>query len=243
MALIELKGISKRYMGKTVLDTVSLGVEHGEIKVVMGPSGCGKTTLLRCLVRLEKPDAGGVFFHGKDVYAKGFNVLAFRKKVGCVFQHYALYRHLNVMDNITLALCKVFNMSRQEARKKALYELQKLDMISHCEKYPSQLSGGQQQRVALVRTMATDPELIIFDEPTSALDPLMTRDVGMLIRQLHDRGVTILCVTHDIRLARQLSNNVIFLNQGTVRAEGTFADLSSQQVDPDIYRFFSEEKQ
>ncbi|EDT7399231.1 amino acid ABC transporter ATP-binding protein [Salmonella enterica subsp. enterica] len=230
MALLELKEISKEYSGKKVLDTVSLKIQSGDMKVVMGPSGCGKTTLLRCLLRLEEP----------DIYDKEFTILEFRKKVGCVFQNYALYRHLNVMDNITLALCKVFGMPGQLAREKALHELQKLDMASHSAKYPSQLSGGQQQRVALGRTMVTDPELIIFDEPTSALDPLMTREVGMLIKQLHDNGVTILCVTHDIRLARLLSDNVTFLNHGKIRAEGAFTDLALRETDPDIHCFFSE---
>lgn len=128
MALIELKKISKEYSGKKVLDTVSLKIEPGEMKVIMGPSGCGKTTLLRCLVRLENPDYGNIYFHGRNVYDKEFNILEFRKKVGCVFQNYALYRHLNVIDNITLALCKVFDMPGQLAREKALHELQKLDM-------------------------------------------------------------------------------------------------------------------
>ncbi|ECC8921110.1 amino acid ABC transporter ATP-binding protein [Salmonella bongori] len=243
MSLIELKEISKEYSSKRILDAVNLKIQRGEIKVVMGPSGCGKTTLLRCLVRLEQPDDGTIYFHGRNIYDKGFNILEFRKKVGCVFQNYALYRHLTVMDNITLALCKVFKMSREEARDKALHELQKLDMVSHSEKYPSQLSGGQQQRVALVRTMVTDPELIIFDEPTSALDPLMTREVGMLIKQLHSNGVTILCVTHDVRLARQLSNDVTFLNRGRIQAEGAFTDITSQEADPEIHFFFSEAKQ
>lgn len=240
MVLLELKEISKEYSGKKILDTVSLKIQSGEMKVVMGPSGCGKTTLLRCLIRLEEPDHGDIYFHGSNIYDKEFNILEFRKKVGCVFQNYALYRHLNVMDNITLALCKVFDMPGQRAREKALHELQKLDMVSHSAKYPSQLSGGQQQRVALARTMATDPELIIFDEPTSALDPLMTREVGMLIKQLHDNGVTILCVTHDIRLARLLSDDVTFLYHGKIRAEGAFTDLALRETDPDIHCFFSE---
>lgn len=179
-------------------------------------------------------------FTGKIFTTKNLLFLSSEKKLGCVFQNYALYRHLNVMDNITLALCKVFGMPGQLAREKALHELQKLDMASHSAKYPSQLSGGQQQRVALARTMVTDPELIIFDEPTSALDPLMTREVGMLIKQLHDNGVTILCVTHDIRLARLLSDNVTFLNHGKIRAEGAFTDLALRETDPDIHCFFSE---
>lgn len=118
MVLLELKDISKEYSGKKVLDTVSLKIESGEMKVVMGPSGCGKTTLLRCLVRLEEPDYGNIYFHGRNIYDKEFNILEFRKKVGCVFQNYALYRHLNVMDNITLALCKVFDMPGQLAGRK-----------------------------------------------------------------------------------------------------------------------------
>lgn len=236
MALLKLKEISKEYSGKKVLDTVSLKIQSGDMKVVMGPSGCGKTTLLRCLLRLEEPDYGNIYFHGKIFTTKNLLFLS-SEKVGCVFQNYALYRHLNVMDNITLALCKVFGMPGQLAREKALHELQKLDMASHSAKYPSQLSGGQQQRVALARTMVTDPELIIFDEPTSALDPLMTREVGMLIKQLHDNGVTILCVTHDIRLARLLSDNVTFLNHGKIRAEGAFTDLALRETDPDIHCF------
>ncbi|MCL6406498.1 amino acid ABC transporter ATP-binding protein [Dickeya dadantii] len=241
MALIELSEVSKTFSNKKVLDSISLKIEHGEIKVVMGPSGCGKTTLLRCLAQLEKPDSGNIFFHGIDVNNKKFNILEFRKKVGFVFQNYALYRHLNVMDNITLALRKVFNIPHNEARRKALSELEKLDMAEHSMKYPSQLSGGQQQRVALIRALVTDPEIIVFDEPTSALDPLMTREVGLLIKQLNGRKVTILCVTHDIRLAKQLCDRVTFLNNGRIRAEGSFSVLSSLEADPDIHGFFGEQ--
>ncbi len=161
MALLELKEIVKNIQEKRFLIRL-VTIQSGDMKVVMGPSGCGKTTLLRCLLRLEEPDYGDIYFHGRNIYDKEFTILEFRKKVGCVFQNYALYRHLNVMDNITLALCKVFGMPGQLAREKALHELQKLDMVSRSAKYPSQLSGGQQQRVALARTMVTDPELIIF---------------------------------------------------------------------------------
>ncbi|ACT06054.1 ABC transporter related [Dickeya chrysanthemi Ech1591] len=241
MALIELSEVSKTFSNKKVLDSISLKIEYGEIKVVMGPSGCGKTTLLRCLAQLEKPDSGNIFFHGIDVNNKKFNILEFRKKVGFVFQNYALYRHLNVMDNITLALRKVFNIPHNEARRKALSELEKLDMAEHSMKYPSQLSGGQQQRVALIRALVTDPEIIVFDEPTSALDPLMTREVGLLIKQLNGRKVTILCVTHDIRLAKQLCDRVTFLNDGRLRAEGSFSVLSSLEADPDIHGFFGDQ--
>ncbi|WP_027711345.1 amino acid ABC transporter ATP-binding protein [Dickeya chrysanthemi] len=241
MALIELSEVSKTFSNKKVLDSISLKIEYGEIKVVMGQSGCGKTTLLRCLAQLEKPDSGNIFFHGIDVNNKKFNILEFRKKVGFVFQNYALYRHLNVMDNITLALRKVFNIPHNEARRKALSELEKLDMAEHSMKYPSQLSGGQQQRVALIRALVTDPEIIVFDEPTSALDPLMTREVGLLIKQLNGRKVTILCVTHDIRLAKQLCDRVTFLNDGRIRAEGSFSVLSSLEADPDIHGFFGDQ--
>ncbi|MEI7187868.1 amino acid ABC transporter ATP-binding protein [Dickeya dianthicola] len=241
MTLIELSEVSKEFGNRKVLDNISLKIEYGEIKIVMGPSGCGKTTLLRCLAQLEKPDTGNIYFHGKDVNDKKFNILEFRKKVGFVFQNYALYRHLNVMDNITLALRKVFNIAHNDARDKALYELEKLDMAEHSMKYPSQLSGGQQQRVALIRALVTDPEIIVFDEPTSALDPLMTREVGSLIKQLNRRKVTILCVTHDVRLAKQLCDRVTFLNHGRIRAEGSFDALSSLDADPDIHCFFGEQ--
>ncbi|MFS2301315.1 amino acid ABC transporter ATP-binding protein [Pectobacterium versatile] len=240
MTLIELREVSKTLGSKKVLDNLNLQIEHGEIKIVMGPSGCGKTTLLRCLAQLEKPDTGTLFFHGNNVADKKFNILDFRKKIGFVFQNYALYRHLNVMDNITLALRKVFNVSDRDARNKALYELERLGMEEHSMKYPSQLSGGQQQRVALIRALVTDPEIIVFDEPTSALDPLMTREVGSLIKQLHRRKVTILCVTHDIRLAKQLCDRVTFLNYGRIRAEGSFAELSALNGEQDIHYFFGE---
>ncbi|ATZ95377.1 MULTISPECIES: amino acid ABC transporter ATP-binding protein [Dickeya] len=241
MALIELSEVSKEFNNKKVLDNINLKIKYGEVKIVMGPSGCGKTTLLRCLAQLETPDTGNIFFHGKDVNDRKFNTLEFRKKVGFVFQNYALYRHLNVMDNITLALRKVFNIPHNDARDKALYELERLDMTAHSMKYPSQLSGGQQQRVALIRALVTDPEVIVFDEPTSALDPLMTREVGSLIKQLNEQKVTILCVTHDIRLAKQLCDRVTFLNYGRIRAEGSFDELSSLDADPDIHYFFGEQ--
>ncbi|WP_034918119.1 amino acid ABC transporter ATP-binding protein [Erwinia sp. 9145] len=241
MALVELNNVSKTLGNKKILDSISLTIEAGEVKIIMGPSGCGKTTLLRCLAKLDKPDSGDILFHQKNIHDKNFNTLEFRKKVGFVFQNYALYRHLNVTDNITLALRKVFNMSPARARDKALDELEKLGMAPHSKKYPSQLSGGQQQRVALSRALATDPEVIVFDEPTSALDPLMTCEVGSLIGSLHGRKVTILCVTHDVRLAEQLSDRVTFLNHGRIAAEGSFKQLSSSGSDADIRRFFGGE--
>ncbi|VEB59209.1 sulfate ABC transporter ATP-binding protein [Salmonella enterica subsp. enterica] len=212
------------------------------MKVVMGPSGCGKTTLLRCLLRLEEPDYGNIYFHGKNIYDKEFTILEFRKKVWFVSSRITLcIAILTSWIILPLPYCKVFGMPGQLAREKALHELQKLDMASHSAKYPSQLSGrpATARRPGPVQWSPTQ-KLIIFDEPTSALDPLMTREVGMLIKQLHDNGVTILCVTHDIRLARLLSDNVTFLNHGKIRAEGAFTDLALRETDPDIHCFFSE---
>ncbi|AXI84343.1 amino acid ABC transporter ATP-binding protein [Xylella taiwanensis] len=238
MTLIKLSNISKSLGHRKVLDNISITINPGEAKVIMGPSGCGKTTLLRCLAKLEVPDSGEIFFHGQNIYDDVFNVLGFRKKVGFVFQNYALYRHLNVIDNITLALRQVFGMSAKEARNKAFCELEKLDMTAHSTKYPSQLSGGQQQRVALIRVLVTDPEVVIFDEPTSALDPLMTREVGSLIRQIQSRHVTILCVTHDVRLAQMLCDRVIYLSRGRVCAEGSPDELSTYGASDEIRSFF-----
>ncbi|MDE8559220.1 amino acid ABC transporter ATP-binding protein [Pantoea vagans] len=238
MELINLINVSKILGGRKVLENISVTLARGEIRVIMGPSGCGKTTLLRCLAKLEQPDAGRILFHDADIFSRHTRSLEFRKKVGFVFQDYALYRHLNVTDNVTLALRKVFGLSARAARDKAMDELAKLGMEDHCMKYPCQLSGGQQQRVALSRALATDPEVIVFDEPTSALDPLMTREVGSLIRQLQSRGVSVLCVTHDVRLAAQLGDRVTYMSHGRICAEGNFAELSSSGAGEEVRLFF-----
>lgn len=203
----------------------------------MGASGSGKSTLLRCLNRLIEPTSGSILFRGKEVLGSHVDVRELRQQIGFVFQHFALYSHLNVLENVTLGLRKLKCMSQAEAKEKALLELSHLDMTPHCDKYPSQLSGGQKQRVAIARCLAMDPAVLVMDEPTSALDPVMSRDVADLINRLHGTGVAMICVTHDLNLARNIAEKVMFLDKGMIRADDGI-DALSQHSDPVIQAFF-----
>ena len=240
--LLQVRGLIKRFDDKPVLNGVDLELPEGQIKMVMGPSGCGKSTLLRCLNRLVDPCEGQVLFRGEDVTRPGTDVRLLRQRIGFVFQHFALYRHLSALDNVTLGLRKLRGMARAEAIEKALHELARMNMAEHAAKYPSQLSVGQKQRVAIARALAMDPAVLFFDEPTSALDPLMSREIVGVIDQLCADNVTMLCVTHDVELARAIDGNVVFLDEGTVRAEGVAGELFDQHDDPRIRAFFSRER-
>ncbi len=240
--LLQVRGLIKRFDDKPVLNGVDLELSEGQIKMVMGPSGCGKSTLLRCLNRLVDPCEGQVIFRGEDVTRPGTDVRLLRQRIGFVFQHFALYRHLSALDNVTLGLRKLRGMSRMDAIDKAMMELARMNMAEHAAKYPSQLSGGQKQRVAIARALAMDPAVLFFDEPTSALDPLMSREVVGVIDQLCADNVTMLCVTHDVELARAIAGNVVFLDEGSVRAEGVAGELFDEHDDPRIRAFFSRER-
>ena len=238
MSVIRIRDLVKQYDGLRALDGVDLDLSEGEIKVIMGPSGCGKSTLLRCLNRLVEPTSGSIHFLGEDITSPDVDVRQLRQKIGFVFQQFALYRHLSVLDNVTLALRKLQGMSRAEANAKAMAELAGLGMSAHSHKYPSQISGGQKQRVAIARALAMNPAVIVFDEPTSALDPIMSREVGELIQTLNNDNVTIVCVTHDLELGQYLSNEVTFLDQGRVITEASFEYLSSGHSDARVRDFF-----
>jgi len=238
MALLEISGLVKEFDGKPVLNGVDLSLEEGQVKVIMGPSGCGKSTLLRCINRLVEPTSGRILFRGEDVTRPDTDVRALRQRIGFVFQHFALYRHLSALDNIKLGLRKLRRMSDAEATERACHELRRMDMEEHRDKYPAQLSGGQKQRVAIARALAMDPAVLFFDEPTSALDPRMAREVVALINQLFMDNVTMLCVTHDVFLARYISDRILFLDHGKVRAEGDVDQLLDAHDDPHIRAFF-----
>jgi polar amino acid transport system ATP-binding protein len=240
--LLEVRGLIKRFDDKPVLNGVDLTLPEGQIKLVMGPSGCGKSTLLRCLNRLIDPCGGQVIFRGEDVTRPDTDVRALRQRIGFVFQHFALYRHLSALDNVTLGLRKLRGMSRGDAIEKAMTELARMNMSEHASKYPSQLSGGQKQRVAIARALAMDPAVLFFDEPTSALDPLMSREIVGVIDQLCADNVTMLCVTHDVELARAIEGSVVFLDEGIVRAEGEADELFEGHDDPRIRAFFSRDR-
>jgi polar amino acid transport system ATP-binding protein len=243
MALIEIRNLVKKFDDHTVLNNVNLDLLEGELKVVMGPSGCGKSTLLRCLNRLVEPTSGTISFRGNDIINPSTDVRALRQNIGFVFQQFALYRHLTVIDNVTLALRKLKNLGRTEANEKAAFELSRLDMVAHQYKYPEQLSGVQKQRVASARALAMDPAVVVFDEPTSALDPVMVREVAELFNRLHRDNITMMCVAHDLLLARQISEKVIFLEQGVVKAEDTIDHLATNHPDAKVREFFGREGQ
>lgn len=237
MALIQVRDLVKKFGDQTVLSNINLDLQEGDVRVLMGASGSGKSTLLRCLNRLVEPTSGSIVFRGKEVLGPGVDVKELRKQIGFVFQQFALYSHLNVLDNVALGLRKLQGMSKIEAKERALHELSHFDMTSHQDKYPSQLSGGQKQRVAIARALAMDPAVLVLDEPTSALDPVMSRDVADLINHLHGEGITMICVTHDLNLASNIADTVMFLDRGVIRADDRIAVLS-QHPDPEIQSFF-----
>lgn len=241
MSIIQVRNLVKKFDHHTAIDGVDLDVLEGDVKVVMGPSGCGKSTLLRCINRLIEPTSGKVFFRGAEITGPGVDVRAVRQQIGFLFQQFALYRHLSVMDNVTLGLRKLKGMRRADAEAKAIHELARLDMAGHRHKYPAQLSGGQKQRVALARALAMDPAVIFLDEPTSALDPMMTREVAQLINKLHREKVTMLVVTHDLALAGAIADKVSFMHSGLIRAEDSIANLAQHHSDVQIRAFFARE--
>lgn len=242
MALIEIRDLVKTYDQHVVLNGVSLDVPEGGIKVIMGPSGCGKSTLLRCLNRIVEPTSGTIRIRNVNITDPLADVHKLRQNVGFVFQQFALYRHLSVLDNVTLALRKVKQMPRTQAREKAMWELHRFRMGEHSEKYPHQLSGGQKQRVALARALAMDPLVLVLDEPTSALDPIMSQEVADLVRQLLTENVTMLCVTHDLGLAEAVASEVTYLDGGIIKAQGKIEQLSLDHPDADIRAFFGEKR-
>ncbi|MEO7277252.1 MAG: amino acid ABC transporter ATP-binding protein [Sphingomicrobium sp.] len=241
MALLEIRNLVKTFGNKTVLDGVSFELDEGQAKVIMGPSGCGKSTLLRCLNLLIEPTSGSILFDGVDVTGPGIDVRALRSRIGFVFQNFALYRHMSVLDNVTLALRRLKHMSKLQAEERALHELDRMDMAGKRDAFPAALSGGQSQRVAIARALAMDPRVLFFDEPTSALDPIMVREVVTLINRLYLDNVTILCVTHDLGLARYISDSVVFLDHGKVYAEDLVEHLLDRDSDPVIDEFFGGE--
>lgn len=237
--LLQVKELTKNFDGKAILQGINLDLAEGQVKVIMGPSGCGKSTLLRCLNRLIEPTGGEVLFRGENILRPGTDVRALRQQIGFVFQHFALFRHLSALENVTLGLRKLRGMNAKKANEKALHELNRMNMAEHASKYPAQLSGGQKQRVAIARALAMDPAVLFFDEPTSALDPLMSREVVAVINKLYLDKVTMLCVTHDLFLAKNIADHLLFLDEGVVRAEGSAEHMFNDHADPRVRDFFS----
>jgi glutamate/aspartate transport system ATP-binding protein len=212
--VIELKNVSKWYGSVQVLNDCSTTIQKGEVVVVCGPSGSGKSTLIKTINALEPIQKGEIYVNGQAVHDKATNLPQLRSRVGMVFQHFELFPHLSVTENLTLAQIKVLGRSAEEARVHGLKYLDRVGLMAHKDKFPGQLSGGQQQRVAIARALSMDPIVMLFDEPTSALDPEMVGEVLDVMVDLAHEGMTMMCVTHEMGFARKVSSRVIFMDVG-----------------------------
>lgn len=219
--MISVKHLQKSYNGNLVLRDVNAEIEKGEIISIIGPSGTGKSTFLRCLNLLERPDAGEISVNGIDILNPKADVPKLRMKMGMVFQQFNLFPHLTVLENIMLAPCSLLKRPKEQARKRAMELLKTVGLADKTESLPEELSGGQQQRVAIARTLAMDPEIVLFDEPTSALDPTMVNEVLSVIRNLAKTGITMMIVTHEMRFAKDVSSRVFYMDQGIIYEAGT----------------------
>ena len=216
MPMIEIQHISKWYGDFQVLTDCTTSIEKGEVVVVCGPSGSGKSTLIKTVNALEPFQEGNIVVDGTALKDSKTDLAKFRSRVGMVFQHFELFPHMTVLDNLTIGQLKVLNRSKAEAEKKALQYLDRVGLAAHKNKFPGQLSGGQQQRVAIARGLCMDPVCMLFDEPTSALDPEMVGEVLEVMSQLAKEGMTMMCVTHEMGFARKVSIRVIFMDQGKI---------------------------
>ena len=223
--LIETKGLQKSFGDNHVLKGVDLQIHQGEALAIIGPSGGGKSTFLRCLNLLEEPDGGDVIFEGQKINQKGTDVDKYRQKMGMVFQHFNVFPHMTVKENITLAPVLLKKKTPAEADQKALYLLDRIGLLDKKDEYPRKLSGGQKQRLAIVRALAMEPDVMLFDEPTSALDPEMVGEVLSVIRTLVKDGMTTVIVTHEMGFAREVSDRIIFISDGQIVEQGTPSEL------------------
>ena len=218
--VLTVKDMVKNFGKNRVLDGISFSVKRGEVVVIIGPSGTGKSTLLRCINQLTPPDEGRVWLEDREITDKNTNINLIRQDIGFVFQHFALFNHLTALGNVEVGLYKVKKMARDEARKKAIEELERVGLKEHMEKFPAELSGGQQQRVGIARALAMDPKIMLFDEPTSALDPELTGEVLTVMKDLADAGMTMVVVSHEIGFARSVGHRIIFMEEGHIVEEG-----------------------
>jgi L-cystine transport system ATP-binding protein len=226
--MLRLENLHKRFGGRDILKGIDLSIERGEVVVVIGPSGSGKTTLLRCLNFLLRADDGTMWLHGRKVdlvRANRKTVLEVRRSTAFVFQNYNLFRNKTVLDNVTLGLRRGRGLGRDEARGIATAALSKVGLREYMDRYPNTLSGGQQQRVGIARAIALSPDIILFDEPTSALDPEMVGEVLAVMKDLAGEGTTMLIATHEISFAREVANQVIFIDQGVVAERGRAGEV------------------
>ena len=237
--IIRAEGVQKYFKGGAIkaLDGVSSEIRKGEVVVIIGPSGSGKSTFLRCLNLLEVPTGGHIYFNDVDITDKKVNINLHRQKMGMVFQHFNLFPHMTILQNMTLAPIQLLKKSKAEAEAKAMSLLERVGLADRADAYPSQLSGGQKQRVAIVRALAMEPEVMLFDEPTSALDPEMVGEVLEVMKQLAHEGMTMVVVTHEMGFAREVGNRVLFMADGKLLEENTPQELFGNPQHPRLQDF------
>ena len=247
--MIKVKNLHKKFDELEVLKGIDEHIRPGEVVVVIGPSGSGKSTFLRSLNLLEEPTDGEIIFNGVDITKKKYkdasgktvklDIDGLRQKMGMVFQHFNLFPHMTILDNMTLAPMKVKGVSKEEAEKKALELLERVGLADRANAYPIQLSGGQKQRVAIVRALAMEPEVMLFDEPTSALDPEMVGEVLDVMKELAKEGMTMVVVTHEMGFAREVGNRVLFMADGKLLVDGTPTEIFDNPTNPRLQEFLS----
>ena len=223
--ILEIRHLSKSFGSHEVLRDIDFTVARGDVTSIIGASGSGKSTLLRCVNLLETPTSGEILYHGKNVADRGVNAANYRSHVGMVFQSFNLFNNMTVLENCMVGQVKVLKKSKEDARRSALSYLEKVGMAPYINARPRQISGGQKQRVAIARALAMDPEVLLFDEPTSALDPEMVGEVLTVMQSPAQEGMTMLVVTHEMAFARDVSNHVVYMNQGVICEQGSPADV------------------
>ena len=237
--ILEIKHLSKSFGSHEVLRDIDFTVQKGDVTSILGASGSGKSTLLRCINLLETPSSGEILYHGKDVASRGVNAAAYRSHVGMVFQSFNLFNNLTVLENCMVGQIKVLKKSKEEARRQAMYYLEKVGMAPYINAKPRQISGGQKQRVAIARALAMDPEVLLFDEPTSALDPEMVGEVLSVMQDLAQEGMTMLVVTHEMAFAREVSSHVVYMSQGVICEQGTPEEIFDNPQQQETRDFLS----
>lgn len=237
--MIEIKNLNKSFSNNHVLKGVTTTIHKGEVVVVIGPSGSGKSTFLRCLNKLEDATSGDIIFEGTNITNKNVDISIHRQKMGMVFQHFNLFPHLTILENITIAPTKVKKIDKETADKEAMHLLRLVGLEDKANAYPSSLSGGQKQRIAIVRALAMKPDVMLFDEPTSALDPEMVGEVLEVMKNLAKEGMTMVVVTHEMGFAKEVGTRVIFMDGGNICEENTPENLFNNPQHPRTQEFLS----
>lgn len=237
--LFEIDNLCKSFGDHLVLDHISTQIRKGEVVVIIGPSGSGKSTFLRSLNLLEEPTGGSITFEGLNITDPKCNINKYRQKIGMVFQHFNLFPHKTILENMTLAPMKLLKKSKEEAESQAMELLKRVGLEEKANAYPNQLSGGQKQRIAIVRSLCMDPDVILFDEPTSALDPEMVGEVLNVMRDLAKQGMTMAVVTHEMGFAKEVGTRVMFIDEGQIKEENTPKEFFENPKNPRLKEFLS----